>query len=150
MLWPSGQGHAVAWSTSPRNAYFKLHWDPVNYTVPDPQVYDIKLNTFKTCVARKFTIILQNWTTINERKSGKSKYDRKLTKLDVVTTWIRYRVNGSEINQFQNSVLTDVRRFFQFISHFYLLIHLLRISRRVQMYSILKWNGVKSTLMKGM
>ena len=37
-------------------------------------------------------IILQNLTT-NQRKSGKSKYDRKLTKIDVVTTRIRYRVN---------------------------------------------------------
>ena len=39
-------------------------------------------------------IILQNLTTTNQRKSGKSKYDRKLTKFDVVTTRIRYRVNG--------------------------------------------------------
>ena len=33
--------------------------DPV-YTVPDPHGHDIKLNTFKTSVALKFTIILQN------------------------------------------------------------------------------------------
>ena len=39
-------------------------------------------------------IILQNLTATNQRKSGKSKYDRKLTKLDAVTTRIRYRVNG--------------------------------------------------------
>ena len=64
------------------------------YTVPYPQGHDIKLNTFKTSVALKFMIILQNLTTTNQRKSGKSKYDRKLTKFDVVTTRIRYRVNG--------------------------------------------------------
>ena len=52
--------------------------DPV-YTVPDPQGHDIKLNTFKTSVALKFMIILQNLTTANHRKSGESKYDGKLT-----------------------------------------------------------------------
>ena len=67
--------------------------DPV-YTVPDPQGHDIKLNTFKTSVALKFIIILLNLTTTSHRKSGESKYDRKLTKLDVVTTRIRCRVNG--------------------------------------------------------
>ena len=66
--------------------------DPV-YTVPDPHGHDIKLNTFKTRVALKL-MILQNLTTTNRRKSDESKYDRKLTKLDVVTTRIRYRVNG--------------------------------------------------------
>ena len=66
--------------------------DPV-YTVPDPQGHDIKLNTFKTSVALKFIIILLNLTTTNHRKSGESKYDRKLTELNVVTTRIRYRVN---------------------------------------------------------
>ena len=61
--------------------------------VPDPQGHDIKLNTFKTSVALKFIIILLNLTTTNHRKSGESKYDRKLTELNVVTTRIRYRVN---------------------------------------------------------
>ena len=45
--------------------------DPV-YTVPDPQGHDIKFNTFKTSLALKFMIILQNVTTTNHRKSGKS------------------------------------------------------------------------------
>ena len=39
-------------------------------------------------------IILQDLTATNHRKSGKSKYDRKLTELDVVTTRIRYCVHG--------------------------------------------------------
>ena len=62
--------------------------------MPDPQGHDINLNTFKTSVALKFMIILQNLTTTNHRKSGESKYDRKLTEFDVVSTRIRYRVNG--------------------------------------------------------
>ena len=62
--------------------------------VPDPQGHDIKLNTFKTSVALKFMIILQNLTTTNHTKSGESKYDRKLTEFNVVTTRIWYRVNG--------------------------------------------------------
>ena len=42
-------------------------------------------------------IILQNITTTNHRKSGERKYDSKLTELDVVTTRIRYRVNGAYV-----------------------------------------------------
>ena len=42
----------------------------------------------------KFVIILQNLIKAHHRKSGKSKYDRKLTELDVETTRIRSRVNG--------------------------------------------------------
>ncbi len=68
--------------------------DPV-YTVPDPHGHDIKLNSFKTSVALKSMIILQNLITTNHRKSGKSKDDLKLTELDVVTMRIRYRVTGS-------------------------------------------------------
>ena len=37
--------------------------------------------------------ILENFITTIHRRSGKSKYDWKLTELDVVTTRIRYRVN---------------------------------------------------------
>ena len=70
-----------------------LESDPV-YTVPDPHGQDIKLNSFKTSVALKSMIILQNLITTNHRKSGKSKDDLKLTELDVVTVRIRYRVNG--------------------------------------------------------
>ena len=58
----------------------------------DPQGHDIKLNTFKASVVLNFMIILQNLTTTNNRKSGGSKYDLKLTDLDVVTTRILYRV----------------------------------------------------------
>ncbi len=61
-----------------------LRLDPV-YTVPDPHGHDIKLNSFKTSVALKSMIILQNLITTNHRKSGKSKDDLKLTELDVVT-----------------------------------------------------------------
>ena len=39
-------------------------------------------------------VILQNLIKAYHRKSGKSKYDRKLTELDVGTTRIRSRVNG--------------------------------------------------------
>ena len=39
----------------------------------------------------KFVIILQNLIKAHHRKSGKSKYDRKLTELDVETTRIRSR-----------------------------------------------------------
>ena len=42
----------------------------------------------------KFVIILQNVIKAYHRKSGKTKYDRKLTELDVETTRIRSRVNG--------------------------------------------------------
>lgn len=47
------------------------------YMAPDPQGHDIKLNTFKTSVALKFKIILQNLITANQRKSFASKYDCK-------------------------------------------------------------------------
>ena len=63
---------------------FQASLDPV-YTVPDPHGHDIKLNSFKTSVALKSMIILQNLITTNHRKSGKSKDDLKLTELDVVT-----------------------------------------------------------------
>ena len=39
-------------------------------------------------------IILQNFIKAYHRKSDKSKYDLKLTELDVETTRIRSRVNG--------------------------------------------------------
>ena len=64
-----------------------------DYTVPDSHGHDIKLNSFKTNVALRFMIVLQNLITTNHRRSVKSKYDRKLTELNVVTKRIRYRVN---------------------------------------------------------
>ena len=67
------------------NVVFDTVRDPV-YTVPDPPGHDIKLHTFKTSVALKFMIILHNLTTTIQRKISESKYDRKLTKVDVVTT----------------------------------------------------------------
>ena len=42
----------------------------------------------------KFVIKLQNLIKTYHRKSDKSKYDHKLTELDVETTRIRSRVNG--------------------------------------------------------
>ena len=42
----------------------------------------------------KFVIILQNLIKAYHRKNGKSKYDRKLTELDVETTRIQSRVDG--------------------------------------------------------
>ena len=38
----------------------------------------------------KFVIILQNLIKAYHRKSGKSKYDRKMTELDVETTDLNY------------------------------------------------------------
>ena len=46
----------------------------------DPQGHDIKLNTFKTSVALKFMIVLQNLTTTNRGNNGRVEYERKLTK----------------------------------------------------------------------
>ena len=42
----------------------------------------------------EFVKILQNLIKAYHRKSGKSKYDRKLTELDAETTQIWSRVNG--------------------------------------------------------
>ena len=61
---------------------------------PDPYGHHINLKSLKTSMTLKFVIILQNLTKAYHRKSGKSKYDRKLTELDVETTRIRSRVNG--------------------------------------------------------
>ena len=73
-----------------------LCWDETDpgYTIPDLQGHDIKLNTFRTSVGLKFILILHN-----HRKSGESKYDCKLTELDVVTTRIRYRVNEVTVTE---------------------------------------------------
>ena len=68
-------------------------WDPV-HTGPDPYGTHINLQSLKTSMTLKFVIILQNLINAYHRKSGKSKYDRKLTELDVETTRIRSRVNG--------------------------------------------------------
>ena len=65
------------------------------HTVPDSYGHDMKLNSFKTSVDRKFMTRLHNLMTTNHRKSGKSKYDCKLTILDIVITRIRNRVNGA-------------------------------------------------------
>ena len=61
-----------------------LSSDPV-YTVPDPRGHDIKLDSLKASVAFKYMIMGQNLITASHRESGKSKYDRKLHELDVVT-----------------------------------------------------------------
>ena len=59
----------------------------------------------------KFVIILQNLIKAYHRKSGKSKYDRKLTKLDVETTWIRSRVNGVLDNASKTPIIFNVNPF---------------------------------------
>ena len=61
-----------------------------------------QLDTFKMSLGLKFMIILQNLTTTNQRKSGEGIYVRKLTKLDVVTARIRYRVNGALLVESSN------------------------------------------------
>ena len=67
---------------------YRFILDPV-YTVPNPLGHDIK-----TSVAVKPMVILQNLITTNHRKSGQSKNHVKLTEIIVVTTLIRYHVNG--------------------------------------------------------
>ena len=83
-------------------------WVDNVYTVPDPlgHRHDIKFNSFKTSVALKSMVILQNLMTTNHRKSGRSKNNLKLTEIIVVTTWIRYRVNGVSL-----SLRSDVELF---------------------------------------
>ena len=54
----------------------------------------MKLNNFRASVALKFMIRLGSLITTNHRKIGKSEYYRKATVLDVVTTRIRYPLNG--------------------------------------------------------
>ena len=81
------------------------------YTVPDPHGHDIIINSFWTIVALKFTIILQNLVTGDHRKNDESKYDRELAKIDVVTTRIRYHVNG--VLLLKSS--TQIRSLFVFI-----------------------------------
>ena len=63
---------------------------------PDPYGHHINSKSLKTSMTLKFVIIiiLQNSIKAYHRKSDKSKYDRKLTELDVETTRIRSRVNG--------------------------------------------------------
>ena len=69
--------------------------DPV-HTGPHPYGHHMNLKSLKTSMTLKFVIILQNLIKAYHRKSGKSKYDHKLTELlvDVETTRIRSRVNG--------------------------------------------------------
>ena len=52
------------------------------------------LNSTSTVSQRNVVVILQNLIKAYHRKSGKSKYDRKQTELDVEITRIRSRVNG--------------------------------------------------------
>ena len=85
--------------------------------MPDPQGHDIKLNTFKTSVALKFMIVLQNLTITNRGNNGRVEYDRKLTKLDVVTARIRYRVNGVLVIQ---ECWQPCRKWLQAASYFYM------------------------------
>ena len=59
---------------------------------PDPYGHHINLKSLKTSMTLKFVIILQNLIKAYHRKSGKSKYDRKLTELVVETR--RSVVNG--------------------------------------------------------
>ena len=45
---------------------------------PDPYGHHINLKSLKTSMTLKFVIILQNLIKAYHRKSGNSKYDRKL------------------------------------------------------------------------
>ena len=71
----------------------KCKLDPV-HTGPVLHGHQINLRSLKTSMTLKFVIILQTLIKAYRRKSGKSKYDRKLTELDVETTRIWARVNG--------------------------------------------------------
>ena len=80
--------------------------DPV-YTAPYPNGHDIDFNSFKTRVDFQLQMILQNLMKTSHRKGGRRKYDRKQTELDVVTTRIRYNVNGVYVvSKFSNKVIT--------------------------------------------
>ena len=70
-----------------------VHLDLV-HTGPDPHGHHINLKSLKTSMTLKFVIIVQNLIKAYHRKSGKSRYDRKVTELDVETTRIRSRANG--------------------------------------------------------
>ena len=61
---------------------------------PDSYGHHINLKRLKTSMTLKFVIILQNLIKAYHRKSGKSKYDRELTELDVGTTRNWSRMNG--------------------------------------------------------
>ena len=64
----------------------------------------------------KFVKILQNLIKAYHRKSGKSKYDRKLTELDVEITRILSRVNGVLVlNALLNSHKKRVKFLFRVI-----------------------------------
>ena len=47
--------------------------------------HDIKFNSFKTSLALRFMLALQNLMTTNHRRSVKIKDDHKLSELNVVT-----------------------------------------------------------------
>ena len=69
------------------------------HTGPDSYGHHINLKSFKTSMTLKFVIILHHLIKAYHRKSGRSKYDRKLTELDVETTRIRSRVNGVSLSR---------------------------------------------------
>ena len=77
--------------------------DPV-HAGPDPYGHHINLKSLKTSTALKFVIKAYH------RKSGKSKYDGKLTELDVETTRIRSRVNGVLTNRLRARDHRDYKR----------------------------------------
>ena len=64
---------------------------PAVHTGPDTYGHHINLKRLKTSMTLKFEIVLQNLIIAYHRKSDKSKYDRKLTELDVETTRVRSR-----------------------------------------------------------
>ena len=104
--------HFLLWSCDQYRAWMlKSHItnnniDPV-YTLPDPYGHDINFNSFKTRVDFQLKMILQNLIKTSHRKGGWSKYDRKHPELDVLTTRIRYHVNGVII-----TVIADLRTVF--------------------------------------
>ena len=59
----------------------------------------VTISSLKTSMILKFVTILQNLIKAYHRKSGKSKYDRKLNELDSGTTRIRSRVNGDIVHR---------------------------------------------------
>ena len=80
--------------------------DPV-HTGPDPYGHHINLKSLKMSMTLKFVIILQNLIKAYHRKSGKSKFDRKLTELHVETTRIRSRVNGVLVLMHMSQIVGD-------------------------------------------
>ena len=70
----------------------------------------------------KFVIILQNLVKAYHRKSGKSKYDRKLTELDVETKRIRSRAFHGGTMEYTSCMTSQRQSLFPISVVFYVML----------------------------